>query len=223
MYVVIAGGGRTGTHLASVLLEEKHKVRVIENRKELLTRMHRELPTDTICEGSPIDPVVLEQAGIGQAQVLAATTDTDANNLVLCYIGRKMFDVPRIIARVNNPRHAWLFTDKFNVDVALNQADVLAHLIQEEMSMGDMMTLVKLRRGRYSLVEEKIPKGAKAIGCAIKDIGFPEQCVIAAIIRNGKVTIPHGEIIFETDDEVLAVTDQEGSRFLSDLFTPSIR
>jgi trk system potassium uptake protein TrkA len=223
MFVIVAGGGRTGATLASVLIQEKHQVRIIEHRNELLTRLHRELPTESIYEGSPTDPAVLERAGIRQAQVLAATTDTDANNLVLRYMARKMFNVPRIIARVNNPRHAWLFNQNFHVDVALNQADVLAHMIEEEMSMGDMMTLLKLRRGRYSLVEEKIPKGAKAVGLSIKEIGLPDQCIIAAIIRHGKVTLPRGDSTFEAEDEVLAITDQEGVRLLSELFSPPNR
>jgi len=220
MFVIIAGGGRTGAQLAAVLLSENYQVRVIEHRRELLTRLHRELPTEVIYEGSPIDPQVLESAGIRNAQVLAATTDTDANNLVLCYMARKMFEVPRIIARVNNPRNAWLFDENFHVDVALNSANVLAHLIQEEMSLGDMMTLLKLRRGRYSLVEEKIPLGAKALGIAIKDLGLPDQCVIAGIIRQGKVVLPRGDTTFEPDDEVLAVTDQDGARRLAELFAP---
>jgi len=220
MFVIIAGGGRTGAQLATVLLAEDHQVRVIEHRRELLARLHRELPTEVIYEGSPIDPAVLERAGIREAQVLAATMDTDANNLVLCYIAHEMFKAPRIIARVNNPSNAWLFNENFHVDVALNQASVLAHLIQEEMSLGDMMTLLKLRRGRYSLVEEKIPKGAKAIGIAIKDLGLPDQCVIAGIIRLGKVIIPRGNTTLEPEDEVLAVTDQDGARRLAELLAP---
>jgi trk system potassium uptake protein TrkA len=93
-------------------------------------------------------------------------------------------------------------------------------LIQEEMSLGDMMTLLKLRRGRYSLVEEKIPPGAKAIGVAIKDLGLTDQCVIAGIIRRGKVILPRGNTALELKDEVLAVTDQEGARRLAELFAP---
>ncbi|MBU4224589.1 MAG: NAD-binding protein [Chloroflexi bacterium] len=220
MFVIIAGGGRTGAQLASLLLVENQQVRLIEHRRELLTRLHRELPTEVIYEGSPIDPAVLEHAGIREAQVLAATMDTDANNLVLCFIAHEMFKVPRIIARVNNPRNAWLFNENFHVDVALNQANVLAHLIQEEMSLGDMMTLLKLRRGRYSLVEEKIPAGAKALGIAIKDLGLPDQCVIAAIIRGGKVIVPSGATVFKPEDEVLAVTNKDGACRLAELFAP---
>ena len=223
MFVIIAGGGRTGAQLATVLLSEKYQVCVIEHRRELLARLHRELPTEAVYEGSPIDPQVLEQAGIRKAQVLAATTDTDSNNLVVCYMAREMFNVPRIIARVNNPRNAWLFNENFHVDVALDQANVLAHLIQEEMSLGDMMTLLKLRRGRFSLVEEKIPVGARAGGVAIKDLDLPDQCVIAIIIRHGKVILPRGETILEPDDEVLAVTDQDGAHCLAELFSRPVK
>jgi trk system potassium uptake protein TrkA len=126
--------------------------------------------------------------------------------------------VPRTIARVNNPRTAWLFDQKFHVDVALNQAAILSSLIEEEMSLGDMMTLLKLRRGRYSLVEEKIPTGAKAIGVAIKDLKLPEECVIAAIIRKGQIVIPRGVTLLAVGDEVLAVVGPGAADDLAALF-----
>ncbi|MEW5830217.1 MAG: NAD-binding protein [Chloroflexota bacterium] len=220
MFVFIAGGGRTGAQLASLLLTEGYKVRLIENRSELLTHLHRELPTEAIYEGEATSPQVLEEAGIRQAQVFVAATSNDAANLAMCYQVRALFGVPRIIARINNPRNAWLFDEHFHVDVALNHANLLAHLIQEEMSMGDMMTLIKLRRGRYALVEEKVPQGAKAIGVAIKDMGLPDECVIAAIIRKGKVVLPRGNAIFEAEDEILAITDPEGARQLAELLAP---
>ena len=148
MFVLIAGGGRTGARLANLLINQKYKVRLIENRRELLTHLHQELPTEVIYEGNPVDPGVLEAAGLRDAHVVAAVTSIDATNLVLCHLAKTMFDVPRTIARVNNPNNAWLLNEKFQVDVALNSADVLAHLIQEEMSLGDMMTIFKIRRGR---------------------------------------------------------------------------
>jgi trk system potassium uptake protein TrkA len=220
MFVLVAGGGRTGSQLAQVLLSGGHQVLVVENRREMLTRLHKELPTETVYEGNATDPAVLEQTGIRKANVVAACMSDDPNNLALCFLARKMFNVPRTIARVNNPRNSWLFNGKFCVDVALNQANVFASLIQEEMSMGDMMTLLKLRRGRYSLVEEKVPDGAKAIGVALKDLGLPDECVIAAIIRDGKVTLPRGDTTFQKDDEVLAVTDSDGARQLAMLLAP---
>ncbi|HVN54649.1 MAG TPA: NAD-binding protein [Anaerolineaceae bacterium] len=221
MYVMIIGGGRTGAQLAQLLLAQNHEVRLVEDRREVLTRIHRELPTEVIYEGKPIDPQVLEAAGIRNAQVLAAVTTSDEENLSLCYFARTRFNVRRTIARVNNPRNSWLFDQKFHVDVAMNQAEIMASMIEEEMSMGDMLTLLKLRRGNYSLVEEKIPQGAPAIGVPIRDLGLPDQCVIAAIIRKGEVIVPRGVIPLEADDEVLAVTDVEGAEKLADLFTPT--
>lgn len=220
MFVVVAGGGRTGTQLANLLISQDHEVRLVEDRKDVLERIHHELPTESIIEGDPLEMTVLEQAGIQRADVLAACTTSDEVNLTLCYVARKQYKVRRTIARVNNPRDAWLFDDKFHVDVAVNQAEMLASLIQEEMSLGDMITLLKLRRGNYLLVEEKISEGASAIGVAIKDLAMPEHCVIAAIIRKGEVMIPRGITTFEAGDEVLAIADADSAAELAELFSP---
>lgn len=220
MFVLITGGGRTGTQLANLLMAQNHQVRVVEHRPEVLSRLHRDLPTEMIFEGYSTDPVTLEQAGIRLADVLAACSADDENNIVTCFIARRMFNVRRTIARVNDPRHAWLFDEKFQIDVALNNATVMAGLIEEEMSLGDMMTLLKLRHGEFSLVEEKISAGAPVIGKAIKDLGLAENCSIAAIIRQGKVLVPRGGTTFEMGDEILAVTDRDGVEQLQRLFTP---
>ena len=221
MFVIVTGGGRVGAQLTSLLVQGGHKVRLIENRPQVLESLHLEIPTETIFVGDPTLPSTLEEAGLAKADVLAATLAEDAHNLAISSFARFHYQVPRVIARVNNPRNAWLFTPVMGVDVALNQADLIASIIQEEMSLGDMMTLLKLRRGKYSLVEEKIPIGAKAIGIAIKDLGLPDDCVIAAIIRNGNVQVPRGITTMEAGDEVLAITDPRGQDFLQKLFSVS--
>jgi trk system potassium uptake protein TrkA len=218
MFVLIIGAGRSGSQLANYLIRQEHEVHMVEDRREVLSRIHRELPTEDIFEGKPADPVVLEKAGIKEADVLAAVTTSDDLNLALCYFAREKYHVRRTIARVNNPRNAWLFSQMFHVDVAVNQAEIMARLIQEEMSMGDMMTLLKLRRGNYSVVEEKIPPGSGVIGVMIKDMKLPEHCVIAAVIRHGEVIVPRGVTGFEIGDEVLAVADNEGAMKLAELF-----
>jgi trk system potassium uptake protein len=217
MFVLIAGGGRTGARLASLLLNQNYKVRLIENRHNLLAHLHQELPTEVIYEGHAIEPATLEQAGIREAHVLAAVSSEDSVNLVLCFLAKTMFGVPRTIARVNNPNNAWLFDEKFQVDVALNAADVFAHLIQEEMSLGDMMTLFKIRRGKYAVVEEKVPAGARGIGVQLKDMGLAEHCVVAAIIRDGKMTLPRGDSTLQENDEIIAVASPEGAQKLAEL------
>jgi trk system potassium uptake protein TrkA len=217
MFVLIAGGGRTGARLANLLINQNYKVRLVENRRELLAYLHQELPTEVIYEGNPVDPNVLEAAGIREVHAVAAVTNDDSANLSICYLSKTMFDVPRTIARVNNPNNAWLFDQQFKVDVALNSADVLAHLIQEEMSLGDMMTIFKIRRGRYAVVEEKVPAGAKAIGIPLKDMGLAEHCVIAAIIRDGVMTLPRGDSKLQAEDEIIAVASPEGTQMLSEM------
>lgn len=210
MFVVIAGGGRTGSHLAALLLAQGHEVRLIENRPETLIGLRRELPTEVVFEGDPTDPLVLTAAGIERAAVLAAVTASDEDNLVIASLARNRFQVPRTIGRVNSPRNSWLFTPEFGVDVALNQADVMAKLIEEEMSLGDMMTLLKLRRGNYSLVEEKIYQGAQAVGKAIKELPLSEHSLISGILRHGEMILPRGTTVLEAGDEVLALVDDDG-------------
>jgi trk system potassium uptake protein TrkA len=223
MFVVVVGGGRVGAQLAALLLEHGHRVRMVESRKEILSLLHRELPTEIIYEGNVTDPEVLDRVELSQANVAAACTPDDADNLAFCYLARTRYQVPKTIARVNNPRNAWLFDEKFMVDVALNQAELMAGLIVEEMSFGDMMTLLKLRRGQFLLVEEIIPPGAKAEGVAIKDLNLPDECVIAGIIRQGKVVVPRGVTVFQAGDEVLAVTDRAGAAKLADLLNAPSR
>ena len=218
MFVLIAGGGQTPAQLATLLVAQKHQVHLIENRPDLLSLLHGELPTEVIYEGNATDPAMLERAGIQQANILAACLRVDAENLALCFLARTRYGVPRTIARIINPRNAWLYDQKFHVDVALNQAGILSSLIEEEMSLGDMMTLLKIRRGRYSLVEEKIPTGAPAEGVAIKDVALPPNSVIAAIIRGGQMVIPRGTIRFEAGDEVLAIVDPAAAKELAILF-----
>jgi len=219
MNVLIAGGDPTGAQLAYLLLEQKINVCLVEHRREVLNQLHLELPTEVIYEDNATDLEVLEDAGIRGADVVVACTSNDADNLVLCYLAHTLYHVPRTIGRINNPRHAWLFNEKLHVNVALNESSILAHLIEEEMSLGDMMTLLKLRRGEYALVEVVIPPGAKAAGTSIKDLPLPDQCVIAAIIRKGSMIVPRGATTIEVGDEVLAITDNIGEEQLAELFT----
>ena len=205
MFVLVIGGGKTGSHLAGQLLEQGYQVKVIDDRPGVVERLQKELPAGTVFEGDGTSPFCLEQAGVRQVQVVAAVTGDDDENLVIATLARFEFNVPRVIARVNNPKNAWLFTREMGVDVALNQADLMARLIAEEMSLGDMMTLLKLRRGEYSIVEEKAHPDSAAIGKEIHELDLPEQCVLTAILRRGQLILPRGNTRIEAADEVIAV------------------
>jgi trk system potassium uptake protein TrkA len=218
VYVIIVGGGKVGSHLAGLLRAEGHEIKVIDHRPDVLALVRAELPPECVLEGDGSSPSVLEAAGVHRAKVLAAVTVDDDANLVITSLARFEFGVPRIIARVNDPRNAWMFSPEMGVDVALDQADILAKLIAEEMSLGDMLTLLQLRRGKYSLVEEKLPAGSPLLQAPLRDLPLPAHCVITAVMRRGQVMIPRGDMRFEAGDEVLAVVDNASMGKLRGLF-----
>lgn len=217
MFVIVVGGGNTGSQLAKFLLNAGHTIRVIDERPAVLEKLKAEIPQETIIDGDGSSPMILERAGIQKAQVLAAVTGLDETNLVVTSLGKFEFNVPRVIARINNSKNAWLFTPDMGVDVALNQAEILAKLTAEEMSIGDMMTMLKIRRGKFSLVEEKIAPNAAAIGKALKDLPLPLNCVISGIIRHGEIVMPRGVAVLEEGDEILALVDDTSREELAKL------
>jgi trk system potassium uptake protein len=217
MFVIIIGGGKTGSQLATQLLSGGHQVKLIEDRPAVLEKLREELPDEVIVAGDGSSPRVLESAGIDHAQVLAAVTGEDEDNLVITTLGRFEFGVPRVIARVNNPKNVWLFTPEMGVDVALSQSDILAKLIAEEMSLGDMMTLLKLRKGEFSIVEEKVDPKAVVVGKMLRDIDLPPQCVFAAIIRKGQLIVPNGNTELAPVDEVIALVHASQAAKLAEL------
>jgi trk system potassium uptake protein TrkA len=132
MKIIIVGGGKVGTSLALLLLEKGYAVKVIEAERERISRLQQDLPADVVALGNGTDPVVLEATGIRGVDVVAATTGQDETNLVVTNLARFVFNVPRVVARVNNPKNAWMFTPVMGVDVAVNQADLMASLIAKE-------------------------------------------------------------------------------------------
>lgn len=222
MFVIIVGGGKTGSQLALQLLDQGHQVRLIEDRAAVLERLKEELPDEAVFAGDGSSPSILEAAGIEHAQVLAAVTGEDETNLVVTTLARFEFNVPRTIARVNNPKNAWLFNAEMGVDVALNQSDILAKLIAEEMSLGDMMTLLKLRKGEYSIVEEKVHPSAMVVGKTLREIQLPPSCVFVAVIRKGQLIVPSGATDLQPVDEVIALVHAAQVARLAELLGPPL-
>lgn len=135
MKVIIIGGGKVGAYIANLLLNNNCSVKVIENRNYVYDKLKKEVPEENIVFGSGTDPDILETAGIKDADVVAAVTGSDEINLVASTIVKFEFGISRVIARVNNPQNTWLFNSGMGVDVALNQADLMAHLVVEEMDL----------------------------------------------------------------------------------------
>jgi trk system potassium uptake protein len=207
--VLIVGGGRVGVALATLLLDAGHEVTIVEPRAEAIAALRSELPAASLVQADGTDPIALEGAGIRRADVVAAVTGHDASNLVVCSLARAEFDVPRTIARVVDPAHAWAFGPDLGVDVALDQAALLARLTLEEMSLGEVATLVKLRRGELTLVEERLAERSRAVGRTIGELELPPTGVVMAVLRGEEVLPASPSQRLAAGDEVLAVVHAE--------------
>ena len=219
MKVIIVGGGQVGTYLASLMYSAGHDIRVIEYREKNFHKLERELPPEVLVFGYGSDPEVLERAGITDADVVAAVTAEDEINLVVSTLAKMEFGVPRVIGRVNNPKNAWLYNSGMGVDVGVNQADLIAHFVVEEMDLEDMFTLMKLNSSDYSIVQIKVEYDTKAVNQLIKDLAIPKKAVLVAITRNNEVIIPKGDTMILADDEIMLLTDEESRVELKKIFS----
>jgi trk system potassium uptake protein TrkA len=200
MNVLIVGAGQVGSYLAPLLVKDGHNVKVVEVRENHLQALKRDLPEDAIIAGNFTDPSALERAGIKQANVVVAVAPTDEANLVVANLAKFELGVKRVIARANNPKNSWLFTPEMGVDVGLTEADLMAHVVAEEMSLGDMMTLLKLNDGKYSMVQEKVHPKSAVVGKSLREIHFPVECVLAAVLRKSELVIPRGDTVLQEND-----------------------
>ena len=219
--VLIVGGGRIGTYLANLLFESGRKFTLIESDPARVHRLGQLLPPAQLVLGNGTDPDVLESAGIRRADTVVTVTNRDETNLVVTSLAKFEFAVQRTIGRVNNPKNAWLYTAAMGVDVALNQADIIGHLVVEEMSLGEMMTLLKLRRGQYALVEEQVHPTSAAAGRAVADLTWPESCTLVAVLRGADLINPRAETTLQPGDEVLAVLHSEDAPTVAAMLGPS--
>jgi trk system potassium uptake protein TrkA len=204
--ILIIGGGKTGAHLAQLLMDDGHPVKVIEARRDVLAKLHRELPTESVVEGDGTDVEILRSAGIRAVQVVAAMTGRDEVNLAVAALARLEFRVPRVVARINNPKNAWLFTPEMGVDVALNQSVLLAQMIAEKITLGDVMNL---NSGQFSVVEAKVSVNSPAADKAVAELRLPPDCLLMVVVRSDGMLVPRGDTVLRAADEVFAVVSVE--------------
>jgi trk system potassium uptake protein TrkA len=207
--VVIVGGGEGGLQLALVLRQAGRPFRVIESRRAVIPGLRQRLGPHEVLLGNATDPAVLLSAGIHEAAVLVALTGSDATNLAVAQLGRFAFGVPRTVARVNSPRHAWLFKPELGVDVALDPSEILAQLLLGQFNLGEIPALLRLRLGNYLLHEARINPGSPAAGRSLKELDLPVRCSVVAVVREGRLLVPRGGTVLQPGDEVLALVHEE--------------
>ena len=213
MLAIIVGGGRGGSYLARDLQSQGYQVKVVDRRADVVAKLRQEIDGEVIC-GDGCNPQILEQVGTVKAGLVVALAHDDEDNLVICRLAKHHFHVARVIARVNNPRNEWLYTKAWGVDVPISQVHLTAKVIEEEIGLGELITLLKLNRGEAALVELLLPETSPCRGKAIRDLSLPTDTVIVSIIRQGKLVIPRGDTELQTGDEVLAVSTVEAEAAL---------
>ena len=207
MKVVIAGGGAVGTFIGGELQQAGHEVDIIEIEAKRVekARVTGEPPDVTWHEADACEINSLDRIGVGQADVVAAVTGDDEDNLVISLLAKQEFAVPRVVARVNNPKNEWLFNENWGVDVAVSTPHLLTALVEEAVSVGTLVRLLSFEGGRASLIEVTLAGESPAADREIVDLGLPRDSTIVAIVRNDHVVVPRGDSRLLAGDEVLVL------------------
>src|SRR6266540_6068893 len=219
MRVAIAGAGNVGRSIAAELLENGHEVLLIDRDPRAIkseTVPRAEWLLADACELSS-----LEEAAMQRCQVAIAATGDDKVNLVTSLLAKTEFGVPRTVARVNHPRNEWMFNEAWGVDVNVSTPRIMSALVEEAVTVGDLVRLFTFRKGNANLVELTLPDDSPYVGKPAGLIPFPENCALVAILRDGQVYTPDAEQPIEAGDELLFVAQAEVEKALERTLAPS--
>ena len=214
MRVVVTGAGAVGRHLAADLADRGHDVTLIDQSPDVVDKAREWAPKVNVLLGDACEPWVLERAELSKAEVVVAATGDDEDNLVTSLLAKQEFAVPRVLARVNHPKNEWLFTEQWGVDAAVSPPHILTAMVEEEVTVGDLVRLLPLERGGISIVELTIPADSPSAGRPLYELRLPPDATIVAIIRESHVVIPQPETVITDGDEVLALTVPEAESAL---------
>jgi trk system potassium uptake protein len=209
MRVAIAGAGNVGHFVAADLSSRGHDVVLIEQNGGLVESLKRELGEINWVVGDACELYTLDAAVLSSCEVMVAATGDDEDNLVISLLAKQEFAVPRVVARVNHPDNEWLFTESWGIDVAVSTPHLLTSLVEEAVSVGDLVRLLNLERGKVSLMEVTLADGSPAAGRTIGDLKMPPDCTVVAVVRDRHVIAPRAETPLHVGDEVLALTAAE--------------
>jgi trk system potassium uptake protein TrkA len=218
MRVVVAGAGNVGIYVAADLRSKGHEVTLIEQSKDHVEMLRDEVDVNWVV-GDACELATLDEAVLTSSHVMVAATGDDEDNLVVSLLAKQEFAVPRVVARVNHPDNAWLFTESWGVDVAVSTPHMLTSLVEEAVSVGDIVRLFQLEQGKVALLEVTLDDGSPANGKTVRDLDTPPDCTLVAIVRDGHVIRPRGETPLEAGDEVLALAGTEAEPDLRRLLT----
>ena len=222
MRVAIAGAGNVGQHVAASLHNAGHEVLVIEQNQAVVDRATLadgvEWHVGDACEVNS-----LREAGLEKCEVLVAATGDDEDNLVVSLLAKQEFGIPRVIARVNHPKNEWMFTENWGVDLFVSTPTLITALVEEAVSVGKLVEILRFEGGLARLVEVTLADDASLVGRSIANTELPREATIVAILRTDHLVVPRGETVFEPGDEVLALVTPDSEEEIREILTSTTR
>ena len=205
MNVVIAGGGSVGRFIAEQLVGGGHQVVIVESEARVVSQYEGTIEGVTWLKGDGCDFGTLKAAGLSNADVVAGVTGDDEDNLVISLLAKQEFAVPRVVARVNNPKNEWMFNETWGIDVSVSTPHLITGLVQEAVSVGSFVRLLSFEGGKAKLSEVTLAADSPAAGKEIAEIGLPRDSTVVAVLRDEKLVVPRGDTILRVGDEVLVL------------------
>jgi trk system potassium uptake protein len=217
MRVAIAGAGAVGKSIAAELLENGHEVLLIDKNPRAI--QVDSVPRAEWLLADACEIASLDDAGLERCNVVICATGDDKVNLVVSLLAKTEYGVPRVVARVNDPKNEWLFNESWGIDVAVSTPRLLSALVEEAVSVGDLVRLMTFRQSEANLVELTMPTDAPLSGQRVGDIDWPVDTALVAILREGRVIVPHDDDPLEAGDELLFVTNEDVEDQLGELLS----
>ncbi|MFL6287492.1 MAG: potassium channel family protein [Actinomycetes bacterium] len=217
MRVAIAGAGKVGRSIAGELMTHGHEVLLIDPE---VTTYRSELADAKWLQGDACEISSLDQAHLQAYQVMIAATGDDKVNLVISLLAKTEYGVPRVVARVNHPKNEWLFTEGWGVDVAVSTPRLLSALVEEAVSVGDVVRLMEFEQGDANLVEITLPPTSPVVGSRVGSVTLPTDTTLVTIVRDRRVITPSDDDSLEAGDELLFVTSSESETLVQQAFSP---
>jgi trk system potassium uptake protein TrkA len=210
MRVAIAGAGNVGLYIANAMDAAGHQVLLMDREPDVVrARQPKSSPGIEWRAVDACEVSSLRAAGLESYDVLVAATGDDEDNLVVSLLAKQEFAVPRVIARVNNPKNESLFNETWGVDVSVSTPHLIAGLVEEAVTTGRVVRLLSLERGRAHLVEVTLDSDSPIVGRAVRDLDVPRDFNFVAVLRDGHVVVPRGDTTFYAGDEVMALVTAE--------------
>ena len=207
MRIAIAGAGSVGRSIAGELVDNGHQVLLIDRDPDAIKPERIEAAEWVQADACELSS--LEEAGVQTCDVVIACTGDDKVNLVVSLLAKTEFAVARVVGRVNDPRNEWLFNESWGVDVAVSTPRIMAALVEEAVTVGDLVRLFTLRQGQANLVEVTLPQRALIAGHPVRDLRLPRDAALVTILRGGRVIVPQADEPLEAGDELLFVASPE--------------